>query len=249
MNASKKTQKNYGFGAAPDALGLAGNYSARTYVSFKRNGKLPASSSSPETLNLMKQAHLHKKIRQKKSMQTFAKLTIIFLFFSAKLHGQNPEIDGLIAGELNMTFPSIYFKHNSTDYATMPYPVDSCFKYIATKIKELNSYPVWRDSTEKERLTYLRIQKLRSDLNKYVPSKQIHFESMGTAQKISQRTIEKGAGDQQIQYLLSLNSVLDVSGAIKSKTSVHKKKKQRKKMPRLVWCGWKHGFHWSGIGS
>jgi hypothetical protein len=182
-------------------------------------------------------------------MQTLGKLILILFCISARLHGQELEIDRLIVGELKMTFPSIYFKHNSTDYAVMPYSIDSCFEYIATNIKNLNSYPIWRDTTEKERLTYIRIQKLKSDLNKYVPSKQIHFQSMGTAQKISRLTIEKSTNNKQIQYLLSLNSVLDVSGAIKNKTSHGKEKKQRKGIPHLVWCGWKYGFHWSSNGS
>ncbi len=139
--------------------------------------------------------------------------------------------------------------NNSADYAKMPYSVDSCFKYIATNIKNLNSFPIWRDTTEKERLTIIRIQKLKSDLNKFVPSKQIHFQSMGTAQKISRRTIEKSVDNKQTEYLLSLNSVLDVSGAIKNKMTLGKEKKQRKGIPRLVWCGWKYGFHWSSNGG
>jgi hypothetical protein len=184
-----------------------------------------------------------------KNMQTLGKLILILLCISASLHGQDSEIDRLIAGELKMTFPSIYFKHNSADYAPMPYSVDSCFKFIAANIKSLNSYPIWRDTNEKERLTIIRIQKLKSDLNKYVPSKQIHFQSMGPAQKISRLTIEKGLDNKQTEYLLSLNSVLDVSGAIKNKMRLGKEKKQRKGLPRLVWCGWKYGFHWSSNGG
>ena len=182
-------------------------------------------------------------------MQTLHNLIIILLFFSETIRGQDSEINRLLEGEFKMTFPSIYFKHNSSNYAEMPYSVDSCFKYIATNIKNINNYPVWRDSSEKENLTYIRIQKLKSDLNKYVPSKQIHFQSMGTAQKITRQTIEKSADDKQKQYLLSLNSVLDVSGAIKNKIIPSKEKKQIKEIPHLVWCGWKYGFHWSNNGS
>ena len=148
--------------------------------------------------------------------------------------------------ELMMTFPSIYFKHNSTEYATMPYRVDSCFKYIAAKIKELNGYPVWRDINEKERLTYFRIKQLQADMEKYLPANKIRFQSMGAAQKISKQTIQK-ADDKQKQYLLTLNSVLDVSGALKNKSG--KEKKQRRGIPRLVWCGWHYGFHWSSKGK
>lgn len=177
------------------------------------------------------------------------RLIIILLLLSATLHAQNSPIENSItSGELKMTFPSIYFKHNSTDYASMPYTVDSCFKFIAAKIKELNSYPVWRDSAEKERLTYIRIQKLKIDLKKYVSSNSIHFQSMGAAQKISRRTIETSKNDVQTQYLLSLNAVLDVSGAIKNKDN-GREKKQGKGIPRLVWCGWQYGFHWSSTGQ
>ena len=183
-------------------------------------------------------------------MQTLAKLTILLFFSTTGIQGQDTEIETRLSiGELKMTFPSIYFKHNSTDYATMPYSFDSCFKYIALKIKDLNSYSIWRDSTEKERLTYIRIKKLKSDLNKYLPSNKIHFQSMGTAQKISRRTIEKSVDAKQIQYLLSLNCVFDISGTINSKKNNDKEKKQKKGLPRLVWCGWKHGFHWSTLGK
>jgi len=178
-------------------------------------------------------------------MRTLGNLTIIFLFTSTILRGQSIDTK-LENGELKMTFPSIYFKHNSTDYATMPYSVDSCFKYIATKIKELNSYPVWRDINEKERLTYFRIKQLQADLVKYLPANNIRFQSMGAAQKISKQTIQK-ADTKQAQYLLTLNSVLDVSGALKNKNS--KEKKQRRGIPRLVWCGWQYGFHWSSKGK
>lgn len=179
-------------------------------------------------------------------MQPFIKFIIAFLFTAAGLRAQDSEIDRLIAGELKMTFPSIYFRHNSADYAAMPYVVDSCFRYIAANIKKLNSYAIWRDSTEKERMTYFRIKKLRADLKPYLSSGQIRFQSMGPAQKISRRTIEKSTDEMQTQYLLSLNCVLDVSGAIKNEG---KEKRQRHRLPRLVWCGWAHGFHWSTPGT
>jgi hypothetical protein len=148
---------------------------------------------------------------------TMTALILILFILTTGLRGQDSEIDRLIEGEFKMTFPSIYFKHNSTDYSTMPYSVDSCFKYIATNIKYLNSYPIWRDSSEAEQLTNKRIKKLKDDLNKYTPSRKINIKSVGNKQKISQRTINKGIGNEQIQYLLSLNSVLDVSGVIHPK--------------------------------
>lgn len=155
-----------------------------------------------------------------KSMQTLVKLTIILLCVSTTLRGQDTETQTRLSnGELKMTFPSIYFNHNSTDYATMPYTVDSCFKFISTNIKFLNSYPIWRDSSETEQLTNKRIKRLKDDLNKYEPKGKVNIKSMGNKQKISRRTISTTSDNEQIKYLLSLNSVLDVSGAI------HRKKK------------------------
>ena len=69
----------------------------------------------------------------------------------------------------------------------------------------------------------------------------------GKAQKVSQRTIYKNTDNEQIQYLLSFNSVLDVNGAINKKWYNGKEKKQRRHLPRLVWCCWKYGFHWSSL--
>lgn len=73
---------------------------------------------------------------------------------------------------------------------------------------------MWRDSTETEQLTKNRIKKLRTDLNKFTPSSKIHFDNMGEVQKVSRHTIDKSLSPEQIQYLLSLNSVLDISGTI-----------------------------------
>jgi hypothetical protein len=143
-------------------------------------------------------------------MQTLAKY-IILLLLSTKLVGQGSEIKIRIdVGELKMTFPSIYFKHNSTEYAEMPYTVDSCLKHIATHIKDVTGKPIWRDSAETERLTSERIKKIKTDLSKYTSSK-LAIQSMKTGQKISRRTINLGVDSAQHEYLLSLNSVFDVA--------------------------------------
>jgi hypothetical protein len=81
-------------------------------------------------------------------MQPFAKLILIILFISTGLKGQDTEIETRLSiGELKMNFPSIYFKHNSIDYATMPYTVDSCFKYIALHINDINDFLIVRNLT------------------------------------------------------------------------------------------------------
>lgn len=175
-------------------------------------------------------------------MRTLSNLTIIFLFISTIFRGQDTEIDRLISGELKMTFPSIYFKHNSTDYARMPYKVDSCFKYIALNYdKNINSLVIWRDSIEIESLTNRRIKKLNSGLRKYIKSGAIEIHSMGEQQKTSRQTINMTSDGTKIDYLLTLNSVFDIS-----KTRISPKKTEKKKSRRrLVWTGWKTGFHWS----
>ncbi|MCW3082993.1 MAG: hypothetical protein JWP12_359 [Bacteroidetes bacterium] len=158
---------------------------------------------------------------------------------STNLRGQGTEIDRLITGELKMVYPGIYFKHNSTDYAAMPYTSDSCFKYIAHHVREIYSYVIWRDSTETDELTNKRIKKLKVGLNKYIPTGKIEIHPMGKEQKISRQTINCSINDEQRQYLLSLNSVFDIS-TIRFLT----KKKNHIEHPR-IWClsCWKSGFH------
>lgn len=157
------------------------------------------------------------------------------VFSSTVSHDRNKE-------DLRMNFPGIYFKHNSTEYAAMPYSVDSCFKYITLHIKDIYSFDIWRDSLETEELTSQRIKKLKSELNRYLPSKKIEINSMRDEQKVYRRTIEMGAGTAHIEYLRSLNSVFDIS-----KTR-HKKKRKaaisHERLPRL-WCSgcWRHGFY------
>ena len=139
-----------------------------------------------------------------------------------------------------MTFPNIYFKLNSTDYASMPYLVDKCFEYIALNFKSnINSLVIWRDSIETEKLTSKRIKKLDTEIKKYVRNSKFEIHSMGIEQKISRKTINAASDTSTINYLQSLNCVLEMS---KTRLPSEKKKKIR---PYLVWTGWKHGFHWS----
>ena len=141
-----------------------------------------------------------------------------------------------------MTFPSIYFKTNSTDYATMPYTVDSCFRYIALYFEDnINSLVIWKDSTETEELTNKRIKKLKVGLNKYVNTGKINIRSMGSEQKISRRTINMTSDSTKIKYLLSLNSVFDGSKTHVSNGKITYSHFMRPK----IWCWkcWINGFH------
>lgn len=182
-------------------------------------------------------------------MQALIKLLIVILFIPTRFQGQEHEIDRLIAGELKMTFPSIYFKHNSTDYADMPYKVDSCFRHIALNYdKNLNSLVIWRDSMETEALTSRRIKKLNSELKKYIKDGVVEIYSMKERQKVSRRTISMTSSEAKIDYLLTLNSVFDISKTRLAHKQI-KKKKERKAIPHLVWTGWRTGFHWSSTGG
>jgi hypothetical protein len=175
--------------------------------------------------------------------QRKAKIILTLLVCTTWLHAQEKKFEDRINSGLKMNFPSIYFKHNSTDYAEMPYAVDSCFKYIADHIKYLNDLTIWRDSIEVDQLAYKRIKKLRADLSKYTLST-LNIQSMGDAQKISQHTIYTATDPEQIQYLLALNSVFDVSGAIRTKRKKEKwKDKSHVELPRpWCWSCWRHGF-------
>lgn len=143
-------------------------------------------------------------------MATLARIIFVF-FVTSRLLGQGLELKSrLKVGELNMTFPSIYFKHNSTEYAKMPYSVDSCFRHIAAHIEDVTGKPIWRDSLETDQLTNERIKKIRNDLSKYT-EKKLAIHSMRSAQKISRRTINLAVDSVQTNYLLSLNSVFDIA--------------------------------------
>ncbi|HEY1040488.1 MAG TPA: hypothetical protein VGF30_13830 [Bacteroidia bacterium] len=166
-----------------------------------------------------------KKKNIKENMRFFTKWIVFLLFFFTRLFGQDSDIKRLIDGELKMTFPGIYFKHNSTDYAVMPYTADSCFKYNGLHIKDINDLVIWRDSLESEKLTQQRIKKLKTELRKYKVTG-IHIESMGEKQKISRRTMEMSADSTEIGYLLTLNSVFEIAKTrLPGEVSVKKHKK------------------------
>ncbi len=164
------------------------------------------------------------------------KLFLILLLLTTTLFAQQKDTSTTVGSQIKMTFPSIYFKNKSTDYAAMPYTVDSCFNYITKHVKDIKAYVIWRDSSETEVLTNKRIKKLKTDLNKYTPSREIYIQSMGKEQKISQHTIAKG----DVQFLRALNTAFDIS-----ETTIPIKKKWKKNHgvhPR-IWClsCWKRG--------
>ena len=120
------------------------------------------------------------------------KIGFPLLLVANVLFSQNNDLNRLPDKELQMTFPSIYFKRNSTDYAVMPYKVDSSFKYIALHFDQnINSLVIWRDSLEKESLTNARIKKLSDQLKKHLQKNNFEIISMADQQKISRYTLQK----------------------------------------------------------
>jgi hypothetical protein len=172
-------------------------------------------------------------IIQNKNALTVMKIIFGFFILSNLLCGQSKEVDRLIQNELKMTFPSVYFKNKSTDYAPMPYTADSCFKYIANNIEYINSMALWRDSSESIELAQQRIKKIKDGLRKHIRTRRIRIKKISGRQKISSYTIYTGTDSRQVDYLLSLNSVLDVSALIVLPPG----KKSHGEKPRW-WCRW-----------
>jgi hypothetical protein len=176
-------------------------------------------------------------------MNASIKFIIIFCFILPQFQAQESEIDRLMKSEFKMTFPSIYFIHNTTHYAKMPYSIDSCFKNISLNFDDnINSLVIWRDSAESIDLTSKRIKKLKFELRKYLPRKDFEIYAIGNEQKISRHTIRMTSDSSKINYLLSLNSVFDIS-----KTQFQKKISQKEShiLRPKIWClnCWKSGFH------
>lgn len=176
-------------------------------------------------------------------MRKLSNFIFVFPFLCIALSAQVTEIDRLIASEFKMTFPSIYFKHNSTEYAAMPYTTDSCYRCIAEHFNaDVTQLVIWRDSSEAEELTTERIVILKAGISKYKHKGRVRIESMGGEQKVSRHTINLANDSVKINYLLSMNSVMDFSN---TNFPVMKKKKGDHVMhPRIncIRC-WQNGFH------
>lgn len=174
-------------------------------------------------------------------MRTYSTLIVLLICFSLQFHAQENEIDRLIKSELKMTFPSIHFKHESADYAAMPYSVDSCLNYIARNFDEnINSLVIWRDTAETEALTNNRIKKLKTALKKYLKTKEFEIYSMGNEQKVSRHTIKMTTESSKINYLLTLNSVFDIS---KTRRPFSKKLSHLYRPKLFCWACFKSFYH------
>lgn len=176
-------------------------------------------------------------------MRKLSNFIFVFLFLCSALSAQVTEIDRLIANEFKMTFPSIYFKHNSNQYAAMPYTPDSCYKYIADHFNaDVTQLLIWRDSSETEELTKERTVILKAGIRKYKRKGRIRIESMGSEQKVSRHTINLTNDSAKINYLLSFNSVMDFSN---TNFPVMKKNKGDHVMHPRIMCikCWQNGFH------
>jgi REP element-mobilizing transposase RayT len=123
----------------------------------------------------------------------------------------------------------------------MPYSVDSSFKYIALHFDDnINSLVIWRDTDEKEDLTTKRIKKIKKALKKYLQTKEFEIYSMSNEQKVSRHTMNMTSDSSKIKYLLTLNSVFDIS-----KTRLPFKSKDSHIIHPNIFCKscWKNGFH------
>jgi hypothetical protein len=112
-----------------------------------------------------------------------------------------------------MTYPNIYFKLNSTEYAKMPYSVDSVFKCIVTGIKNKGtlSLSIWRDSVETEQLSKKRIIKFKHDLNKYIDSDKIIIQLCPYSWQSTAEVLKKGQNPAMYkEYILTLSSMIEV---------------------------------------
>lgn len=180
--------------------------------------------------------------QEPKKMQFVSiKIIIVFLLTTNFIGAQFNAATHLPSGELTMTFPSIYFQHHSTQFANMPYTVDSCLKYIASHFnKNINSLVIWRDSTESEKITNARIKKLKPELKKYIRDGKFEIVSMNDAQKISQHRIQNALNKTETDYFITLNNCFDFS-----KTKIPNNTQQSHIIRPKIWCKdcWKHGFH------
>lgn len=167
-------------------------------------------------------------------------LVCFVLFFFGISFSQISE-NARVDNTLKMTFPSIYFKHRSVDYASMPYSADSCYRYIAAHIDDINDFVIWRDTLESEKLSRKRIRKIKSALNEFKGVGGIFIVSMEDKQKISRLTIDNTKDSMQVKYLMNLNSVFEISQTSKAENN---KFKSHLFYPR-PWCidCWRSGFH------
>jgi hypothetical protein len=117
------------------------------------------------------------------------------------LHGQN---------EFKMAFPNIYFKLNSTDYAEMPYTVDSCFKYLIKNIKAKGTpqLSIWHDTIEVSQLSKRRIKKFKYDLNKYMYTDKIDILINPISWQTVYEQVKKSPPHKS--YLPSLGSMIQI---------------------------------------
>jgi predicted transglutaminase-like cysteine proteinase len=135
-------------------------------------------------------------------------IIILVLGFSSQFYGQMKH---------KMEFPNIYFKLNSTDYAEMPYKVDSCFKFIINDLSKDPLYnkielAIWRDSCETEQLTKRRIKKIKNELSKFNVENKFEFKDSGSWQKYANawKLKDDKKGDIN-RYILTLGSMLEVT--------------------------------------
>lgn len=164
---------------------------------------------------------------------------ILFLFSEFQVNAQTADIPG----EQKMTFPSVYFRSNSVEYAEMPYTADSCYKYIAGhKKNEIGYLIVWHDPSEPDVIASQRLDKVKAEIAKYHPAGKIRIVFMNEGNKISKETLEKARTTDEKKYLLMLNTSIDYSPTRTNKNQGTYYNHIWYPRPWCLAC-WRHGFH------
>lgn len=128
-------------------------------------------------------------------------LAFISLLWMSCIRGQPPTI---------MKFPNIYFKLHSTEYAQMPYTVDSCFKSLVKGINQKGTLyiTVWRDTAEMPQLNNRRIKRFKHDLGKYMRVDKINIEIVSVSWQSFYEQMKKKPHDET--WLKALGSMIEI---------------------------------------
>lgn len=138
------------------------------------------------------------------------------------IRGQPPTI---------MKFPNIYFKLHSTEYAQMPYTVESCLKFFANGINNKGTLyiTVWRDTAEMPQLNNRRIKQFKHDLGKYICVDKLNIEIASVSwQSFYEQVKKKPQYEPWLKALGSMIEILLVDYDPPRGSALHPKTKQKK---------------------
>ena len=129
------------------------------------------------------------------------KILFLILISVTSLRGQSDQ---------QMTFPNIYFKLNTADYAKMPYTVDSCLKFLVNNIKAKGepNLAMFRDTVETDLLCKRRIKRFKYDLNKYMAADNLKIFIVPVSWQTVYEQAKKSPPNKM--YLSSLGAMLQI---------------------------------------